>query len=119
VLEEGDSLPYCPTAGKVLTVGEAASAYPPEKLPVALPAWTPRRIIVRHNHQAVPGERRSLLLVKYGTLTIAVCYVKERLLVYASGSKPGRGEWTKRAIHANSVEHARQIVRGLVRKLGP
>ena len=49
-------------------------------------------IIVEHNHLADPDERRSLLLVRYGTLTIEVTRSNGRNSVHAMRSKPGRGE---------------------------
>ena len=76
-------------------------------------------IIVEHNHLAGPGERRSLLLVRYGTLTIEVTRSIGRYSVHAMRNKPGRGEWCERAMDAECVEHARQIARQLVRELGP
>jgi hypothetical protein len=70
------------------------------------------------NHLADPGEHQSLLLVRYGTLTIEVCRPNGRLCVYASRKKPGRGEWTEREMDAESVENARQLARRLVPELG-
>ena len=75
-------------------------------------------IIVEHNHLADPGERRSLLLVRYGTLTIEVTRSNGRHSVLAMCNKPGRGEWCERAMDPESVEDARQIARRLVRELG-
>ena len=76
-------------------------------------------IIVEHNHLADPGEHRSLLLVRYGTLQIEVSRSNGRYSVHAMRSKPGRGEWCERAMDAESAEEARQIARRLVRELGP
>ncbi len=76
-------------------------------------------IEVLENHLADPGVHSTLLLVRYGTLTLEVCYVGEHLTVYATRTKPGRGQWTERAIPAESPEHARQVARGLIKTLGP
>ena len=76
-------------------------------------------IIVVHNHLPDPGEHRSLLLVRYGTLTIEVTRCDDRYSVHAMRSKPPRGEWCERAVDAEGVEDARQIARRLVRELRP
>ena len=76
-------------------------------------------IEVEHNHLADPDERRSLLQVRYGTLQIEITRSNRRYSVHAMRAKPGRGEWTERAMDAESVEHARQIARRLFRELGP
>ena len=76
-------------------------------------------IIVEHNHLADPGERTSLLLVRYGTLQNEITRSNGRYSIHAMHNKPGRGEWCERAMDAESVEHARQIARRLVRELGP
>ena len=74
---------------------------------------------VLYDHLADPGEHRSLLSVRYGTLTIEITHSNGRYSVHAMRNKPGRGEWCERAMDAESVEHARQIARRLVRELGP
>ena len=76
-------------------------------------------IIVEHNHLADPGEHRTLLLVRYGTLTIEVNRNCARYTVYASRSRDEHWGWTERAIDADGVEHVRRIARRLVRELGP
>ena len=74
---------------------------------------------VVNSYLADPGDRRSLLLVRYGTLTIEVTRSIGRYSVHAMRSKLGRGEWCEWAMDAESGEHARQIARRLVRELGP
>lgn len=76
-------------------------------------------IIVEHNHLAEPGEHRSLLLVRYGTLTIEVKRFGAGFTVHALRSCPGRGEWTERAMDAASVDEAAAKARRLVKVLGP
>ena len=76
-------------------------------------------IEVIHNHLAEPGEHRSLLLVRYGTLTIEVTRCNGRYSVYASRSRDGHCGWTERAIDAATLEEAAAKARRLVRELEP